>query len=395
MINQQSAIKPSDTRSKGVENTQNKTVPEKVMKMNAELPENPKAASGQMTIAPATTCTSLGSIDLQELKKQCPLKVLMKRMGLSKYAKKSCCSPFREEEKASWGIFEKDGHWFWKDHGTGDHGDEIDFLARHFKMDARSNFQELLERYAGYAQQPDDDQDVMIKSKKPVANKEKPDCSGFHRGNELEIQRVSQTRNIKQEALEWAQDRGVLMFGTWYPFGVYGITDSKGKAMALRRLDGKMFPAGGDNGERKAHTLKNSVIDWPIGIIEAKDCDRILLLEGVPDFLAAHQVIMDENAKDKVAPVCMLAAGVDIGSEGLQFFKGKQVRIVAHVDKAGKEAAAKWQKQLLAAGSGSVAIVDLSKVQVPNGVKIKDLNEFLPYHNPTNRLCVKKCSLVA
>jgi hypothetical protein len=394
MIDKQPDKQRSDTCSKGVENPKNKTVTKKVMKMNADIIENPKAASGQKTNAPATTCTSLGSIDLKELKKQCPLKVLMKRMGLSKYAKPSSCSPFRDDENASWGVFEERGLWFWKDFGTGESGDEITFLARHFKMDARSDFKELLERYAGYAQQPDDDQDVMIKSKKTVVNKEKPDCSGFHRGSILEIQRITQTRMIKQEALEWAQDRGVLMFGTWYPFGVYGITDSKGKAMALRRLDGKMFPAGGDNDERKAHSLKNSVIDWPIGILEAKDCERILLLEGVPDFLAAHQIILDEKAKDTVAPVCMLAASIDIDSEALPYFKNKQVRIVAHVDKAGIEAAVKWQKQLLAAGSGSVGIVDLSKVEVPSGINIKDLNDFLPYHNQTNRLCEQKCSLV-
>jgi hypothetical protein len=394
MIDKQPAVQPIDACSEGVENTQNKTVPEKVVTMNADLIQKPEAASGHVKIEPATTCTDLMPLDRDALKARCPLPILLKRIGLGKYAKKSCRSPLRDDEKPSWGIFEKDGRWFWKDLGTGESGDEIDFLAQYFGKDVKKDFVDLLKFYAVKAQQPEDDEEVMLKSKISGIKKEKPDCSGFHLGSELEVQRITQTRMIKQEALEWAQSRGVLMFGTWFPFGVYAITDITRKAMALRRLDGKMFPAGEGNEERKAHLIKNSVTDWPLGIIEANDCEKILLLEGVPDFLAAHQVIMDEKAKDKVGPVCMLAAGIDIDSKGLPYFKCKQVRIVAHVDKPGIEAAVRWQKQLLAAGSGSVGIVDLSKVEVPNGIKIKDLNDFLPYHNSTNRLCEQKCSLV-
>jgi hypothetical protein len=394
MIDQQPTIKPIDACSAGVENAQNKTAREKIMKMNTEIPEIPKTASDHVKSEPLTTCNNLMPLDCDALKARCPLPILMKRIGLSKYAKGSCHSPLRDDEKPSWGIFEEGGHWYWKDLGTGDHGDEITFLARYFEKDVKKDFKELLERYTRYAQQPDDDEDVVIKSEKSVTSKAKPDCSGFGRGSEMEIQRVSQTRRIKTEALEWAQSRGVLLFGTWREYGVYGITDITGKAMALRRLDGKMFPAGGHLQERKAHVIKNSAMNWPIGIIEAKDCERILLLEGVPDFLAAHQVIMDENAKDTVAPVCMLSASVDIDSEALPFFKGKQVRIVAHVDEAGIKAAVKWQKQLLAACSGMVDIVDLSKVEVTDGTKIKDLNDFLPYHGDSISKCEKKWILI-
>ena len=317
MINQQPAIKLSYACSEGVENTQNKTVPEKVMKMNADLPENPKTASGHMTIAPATTGTELMPLDRDALKERCPLPVLMKRIGLSKYIKKSCRSPLRDDENASWGIFKIDDHWFWKDHGTGESGDEIDFLERYFGKDVKKDFVDLLKFYAVKAQQPQDDQDVVLNSKLSGIKKEKPDCSGFGFGSEAQIQIVSQKRQIKPEALTWAQSRGLLKFGFRWQCEVYGITDITGNAMATRRVNNEMFPAVGKLLGCKARHVPGTTTKWPIGILEARDCDRILLLEGVPDFLAAHQVIMDENAKDQVAPVCMLAAGIGIDSEVL------------------------------------------------------------------------------
>jgi hypothetical protein len=78
----------------------------------------------------------------------------------------------------------------------------------------------------------------------------------------------------------------------------------------------------------------------------------------------------------------MLSSESTFDSESLPYFKGKHVRIVAHVDKAGIKAAMKWQcKLFLEAGSRKVDIVDLSKVEVADKTKIKDLNDFLPYHS--------------
>ena len=51
---------------------------------------------------------------VQEAKKRLPLPSLIDREGLSKYAKASCCSPLREDNNPSWGIFQEDGLWYWR-----------------------------------------------------------------------------------------------------------------------------------------------------------------------------------------------------------------------------------------------------------------------------------------
>jgi hypothetical protein len=65
------------------------------------------------------------NIDLNQLREKCPMPVLMQRLGLERFAKPSCPSPFRNDEHASWGIFEKEGRWFFKDFATEESGDEM------------------------------------------------------------------------------------------------------------------------------------------------------------------------------------------------------------------------------------------------------------------------------
>src|SRR6202000_2212228 len=96
---------------------------------------------------------------------------------------------------------------------------------------------------------------------------------------------------------------------------------------------------------------------------------------GLPDFLALHQYVVEENAQDRVAPVAMLRSACLINSEALPLFSGKHVRIYPHIDKAGVEAAEKWQKQLIEAGA-TVDIFDFSAFSADEGDQIKDLCEF-------------------
>lgn len=92
--------------------------------------------------------------DVDELKRVCPLPVLMHRIGLGKFAKKSCSSPFREDKNPSWGIFKHDGNWFFKDQATGETGHEITLLARWKGLDEKRDFQTILKIYAELAGVP-------------------------------------------------------------------------------------------------------------------------------------------------------------------------------------------------------------------------------------------------
>lgn len=85
------------------------------------------------------------------LKRACPMPTLLHKMGLGKFARKSVRSPFREDQRPSWGIFQRDGKWFFKDQGTGDCGDEIALLARWKGLDEKRDFPQLLKLYMDLA----------------------------------------------------------------------------------------------------------------------------------------------------------------------------------------------------------------------------------------------------
>jgi hypothetical protein len=311
----------------------------------------------------------------ETLKTACPLPVLLKRMHLEKLAVRNCCSPFRKDTKASWGIYPgDDDRYRWKDFSTGESGDEISFLAKYLGLDERADFPSILGIYSHFAAKSG-----------PIAAEQatklpriKPDRSGFGPGNDDQLQALSQLRGIRKDALELAQQRGLLVFGHWTGQAVYGLTDQSGNVLEVRRLDGQLFPSFGLCGERKAHSVRGSNKSWPVGILEAEQYPFIALVEGIPDLLALFQVAITENAIDRVAPVAMLGGGTSIDPSVLARFKGKQVRIFAHADEAGVKCATKWKVQL----TGVAATVDhidfkLAAAVAPN---IKDLCDFKDFH---------------
>lgn len=179
------------------------------------------------------------------------------------------------------------------------------------------------------------------------------------------------------EGLQWAQDRGVLVFGRWYGAEVYGVKDVSGRVMEIRKLDGSMFQAGGGLAERKSHAIKGSQKRWPVGIQEAAQCPMIKLVEGIPDFLAAHQVVIEESRQGCVAPVGMLCASVSIADQALRLFKGRHVRMFPHADDAGVKAAKKWSEQLKAAGVAKMDFFDFARVKTAPEEHVKDLCDLI------------------
>jgi hypothetical protein len=311
----------------------------------------------------------------EALKAVCPLPVLLKRMHLDKLAVRNCCSPFRKDIKASWGIFQgDDGQYRWKDLSTGDSGDEISFLARYLGLDERKDFPLILGIYSHFAAKSG----PIAAEQSTKLTRNKPDRSGFGPGTDDQLQALSQLRGIRKDALELAQERGLLVFGTAHGHSVFGLTDQSGNVLEVRRLDGQLFPSFGTLGERKAHSVRGSNKSWPVGILEAEPYPFVALVEGIPDLLALFQVAIIEKAIDRVAPVAMLGGGTSIDSSVLARFKGKQVRIFAHADEAGVKCATRWKEQL----TGVAAKVDhidfkLAAAVAPN---IKDLCDFKDFH---------------
>jgi hypothetical protein len=315
-------------------------------------------------------------VDVNELRRECPLPTLLQKLDMGKYAVSSCRSPFRDDVNPSWGIFQgKDQRWFWKDFGTDEGGDEVDFLATKFELDSKNDFQTILEKWKELADSPAQPEAIVnpARSKEPT----KPNMVSFVPGTMDQIERLSKSRGISMPALEAADECGFLVFGWWRGHEVYGLRDKSEKVLMLRRLDGEMFPDNGSLTERKSHAIRGSQISWPVGILEATGSDMILMVEGVPDFLAAFEIMAREQDDERsISPVAMLSANVSIHPEALPLFVGKHVRIVPHIDKAGITGAKQWQDQLLAAGAKSIDFVDLSLF----GKKVKDLNDCLPLY---------------
>lgn len=212
-----------------------------------------------------------------------------------------------------------------------------------------------------------------------------PDRTGFCPGSREQIQRLADARPYHREGLEWASERGVLVFGAWRGFDCYGLTDASGRVAELRRMDGEAFPAvaGTALGERKSHALRGSQKAWPLGILEARDFPAVALVEGMPDFLEAHYVALWESASHhsrrdaRCAPVVMLSASPAIHPDALLHFKGKAVRIFPHAEGAGLKGAARWQAQLVEAGAARVDVFDLSAYRKADGSTVNDLWEFI------------------
>ncbi len=320
---------------------------------------------------------------VQLLKGACPMPDLMERIGLGDYAKRSCRSPFRDDRNPSFGVFQSGSNWFFKDHATGESGDEICLLARHHQMDPRNDFRSLVSIYSSHAgiPVPTVHQFSSKPKKVPVKMKE----SSLSVGSPEQLKRMAKCRPYQMEALKWASSRGVLRFMRFAGQECYAITDQSRKLVEYRRVDNKPFNAYGDLPERKTHAMKGSNKAWPVGILESKPHPSIALVEGIPDFLMAHYLVLWEQASHcektdvRCAPVAMLGSSGAIDPEALPHFKGKKVRIFVHADEAGLKAAVRWEEQIKP-HANEVSYIAFDGLKQVNGESVSDLYDFLNFN---------------
>jgi len=219
---------------------------------------------------------------------------------------------------------------------------------------------------------------------KPEQTERKPPArDGFREPTPAELQAILFHRELGGiTGLTWAAQRGVLVVGQWRDWLCYGLTDASGRVLEVRRVDNEPFPEMGPLPKRKSHSLKGSEKAWPVGIQEAIDYPAIALVEGIPDFLVAHDaIIWEQGTREQpqavqCAPVAMLSASPAICADALPFFKGKRVRIFAHAEKTGLAGADKWRRQLIETAE-RVDLLDFSKDVRPDGTWPNDLDEWV------------------
>ncbi len=226
-----------------------------------------------------------------------------------------------------------------------------------------------------------DDSDFItpVASASPI-QRAKPSRTGFDHGTDVQLQRLAALRGISIAGLRWAQERGVLVFGSFAGHQVYGITDQTGAVLEVRRVDGRTFPAIGNLADRKSHALRGTCKRHPVGINEAANCTHVIVTEGIPDFLAAHDLILRAQSSGVTTPLCapvaLLSANVILDESVLPIFKGKFVRILYHndVSGAGWKGARRWQQQIVKAGAFSCDFFHFHKIA---DATIKDLNDYI------------------
>ena len=285
----------------------------------------------------------------------------------------SCRSPWREDHKPSFSV-NADGT-LWHDFSTGEAGDAVDFFQRASGLSRKDACRKFLELAGGHFM-------PTPRAARPCvaapATKPKPVFPDFTKGTADDLNHLARQRDISREGLEWASERGLLWFATLKDLPAWIVTDSARVNAQARRMDGKQWEHIG----AKAWTLPGAWASWPIGITEAQDFPAIALCEGSPDLLAAHYLVLWEQATHhskrdvRCSPVAMLGASQRIHADALPLFTGKCVRIFGHDDEAGRGAVERWAAQLATVGA-DVDAFSFAGLQQVGGKPVKDLNDSL------------------
>ena len=295
------------------------------------------------------------------------------------------CCPLHREKSASFTVFPDGG---FKCFGCGVAGrdaldyiqarDGVDFLTAKRTLAARAGI--VLNEPKGDSQHRPTPVVRPTASPKPVT----PVAPALtlpadaHRPDEEECLAIAHSRRLNPEAVTLASCWGLLLVGTVCKQACWILTDQSGHVAEARRMDGKPFPAFGDLGERKAHTLKGSVKSWPCGLMPnegiLEGAGALLLVEGGPDLLAALHFCLAQERWD-LWPVAMLGAGAgSFHPEALPRLSGRRVRLYPHADDTGGVAVKRWAAQLQALGC-TVDAFTCAGIPRCDGKPCKDLND--------------------
>lgn len=299
-----------------------------------------------------------------EIAARLDIRQIWKVLSLPGQPGKCVCSPFRNEKRPSFSVYEEGGRWRFKDHASGEHGDALDFIAR-----ARGGCSaaEALTWARAFLGLPE--RQAAAGGHVAVKRKWMPD---LRPGSAVELNQLSERRGFGVEALRLAERRGFFGFAEFAGTTCWAVRDRRRQIMEFRRLDGRLFDAYKDLPVRKSHCT-GAGKSWPLAIEEAAEFPKVAWMEGAADFVAAFNFLLAEGKEDAVAPVAMLgAANHRIAEEALRILTGKMVVLYPHVDEAGQNAARDWARQLHGAGA-RVRAFDLSGCVKVDGSLGKDM----------------------
>jgi hypothetical protein len=292
-------------------------------------------------------------MNLELARQRLPLPELMHRMGLGDHAKRNAKSPFREERNPSFGIFENNGRWRWKDHGTGEGGDEVDFIA---KLNNQSNAQAIA-TYCDLAGVRQDN-----RQSQPVYKLNgKSDWSKYRNAaNDAFIERLATMRGISANILRDARDLDILGASNGQP------AFRCGHGAHVRCDDGRWrFEPKGTQVEPLTMGDPNSV--------------KVFFFESQWDMLA----IADKLGDEWKSVFWVASRGASNGKVIGAFAEGKKVYAFPQNDqpKNGKIPSEQWMQDATNACNKSIL-----RVRTPE--KYKDANDWVKSGECSKRLVI-------
>lgn len=328
-----------------------------------------------------------GALDIAEIKARLSVPEAWRLLGVPGEAQRCGPSPFRPDQHPSFSVY-ADGQR-WKDQATGEGGDVLDFVAAVLDCDTAGALKWTREALGnGAVPASIRPQAIGRMDGRTDGPPKKLPPLRLARAGELET--LAQLRGFRVPVLETAQAAGLLRFidagRTWGAVS-WAATCPAGRIVEARRLDGKPYSErrwpDRETGEtrtlpeRKCHAfaVTSCVKAWPVNLEVAARCRAIALTEGAPDLLAALHFIERERAEG-VGVAGMLGGANRIAADCLTLFYGKRVRIFAHDDLAGYEAARRWTRQLREAGA-EVDGFSVATLERHDGQRGKDLCDLL------------------
>ncbi len=276
---------------------------------------------------------------------------------------KSCRCPWRPDHHPSFSVFANGTKW--KDHGTGEAGDALDFFQRVSGLSQPDACREFLRMASG---------GYISASSFPPTSPHRPIIAppALSLGAESHWEALAKKRAVAMLAVESAVERGLVQFGVFRGRNAWFVTDSSRRVIQARRLDGDRWWPNGP----KAMNLLGGTASWPVGVADIELFSRIIMVEGGPDILAAFHFLLLAGRHLDVTVVAMLGASNGIHPDAIGLFCSKHVRIVPHLDAVGADAAIRWRRQLVLGGA-NVGVVPIATLALGRD-RMKDLNDLCP-----------------
>ncbi len=282
-------------------------------------------------------------------------------LNLPGQPKRSCRSPFREEKTASFSVFDQGKAW--KDHGSGEAGDVIEFVKAATGW-THSEIREWFMERLGI-----DHHDPPTRTPAPPEKRKVIRWPGeLVTGSESAWEAFAKRRELSYAAVWTMVHTGILRFCKASGHRCFVITDNERRAAEIRRLDGGTFGHG-----RKAYPLAGVDKSWLPGADLIWGDEDILVTEGATDLLTAFDRYVryrKDGGSRRWRPVGLLGSKCSrIDPDLLERISGRHVRLVPDPDEDGDI----MRKNMVEVFTKDRCPVDV--VELPRGRDLTDMKD--------------------